>query len=235
MTIFRYWTSRIKNAFTQLPARLLRLGMHFYQLANLIMARDFNQLAFWPIDLGFLLMDILGVPEWYELISNLFKTKLRPLSEKEIRIATKVFGTSIDYSMVRLDEAAWLGPKQGGFAYVGFNTINSYGQMSNTILIHELMHIWQFQHLGSVYIGRALWAQHSKEKYDYGGLERLRDVVRKEGSILTFNYEQQGDIVADYYLLVNGHRPQWSDASYADFHLYEYFIHEIRMKEALIA
>ena len=143
-------------------------------------------------------------------------------------MAKAVFGDSIDYSWVVLDEKAMLGPKQGKFAYVGFNTINSYGKLSNHILIHELVHIWQFQNYGSPYIWRALWAQHSKEKYNYGGLEKLKITMNSKGSLLDYNYEQQGDVIADYYLLKNGKRPQWAEATQDDLSVYEYFVHEIQ-------
>lgn len=228
MMIFNFWISRIRNIFILFPKRVKRLFVCLASLISVFIDLDWRRLLAWPFDVIFLLLDIIGTPEIYELVSNSFKRSLRPISQKEIRIAQTVFGDAIDYYLVWLDERAVLGPKQGNFAYVGFNTINSYGQMSNHILIHELMHIWQFQHLGSVYIWRALWAQHSREKYNYGGLQRLKEQVKEKASILSFNYEQQGDIIADYYLLVNGHRPQWSNASYADFYLYEYFVNEVR-------
>lgn len=221
------WKSRIQYFGGAFSTRVARLFNHIISIFRYIWTWDGKRLLEWPLDSIFLTLDVFGVPEFYEILVNLFKSNLRTLSPQEIRIAKNIFGESIEYNWVRLDEHAVLGPKQGRFAYVSFNTINSYGRLSNHILIHELLHVWQFQHLGSVYIWKALWAQRSLRKYDYGGLQELRRVVKANGSLLDFNFEQQGDIIADYYLLRNGQRPQWSDATYDDFPVYEYFIKEV--------
>ena len=46
--------------------------------------------------------------------------------------------------------------------------------MQNSILIHELTHVWQFEKMGSVYIPYALIAQQSKMGYNYGGVSELK-------------------------------------------------------------
>ncbi|HSO26533.1 MAG TPA: hypothetical protein VLS48_00570 [Anaerolineales bacterium] len=65
-------------------------------------------------------------------------------------------------------------------------------------LMHELTHVWQYQQTGVTYLFKAFSAQ-MRGGYAYGGAEKLR-AARAEGKDLWhFNFEQQGDIVRDYY------------------------------------
>ncbi len=148
-------------------------------------------------------------------LNGLAKPNCRRLTAAEIQMAEQVFGQSIDYQKVRLDARARIACRKHGLAYVGFHSINSWGELSPPILIHELMHVWQFQHLGAVYIPRALFAQTTRAGYDYGGVENLRRALAEGRSLLDFNYEQQADIVADFFCLKMGWRPRWCRADRA--------------------
>ena len=99
------------------------------------------------------------------------------------------------------------------------------------LLVHELVHVWQFQHFGAVYIPRALKAQFTKEGYNYGGVEGLASAFRKGKSIQDFNYEQQAEIISDYYSIREGGLPRWGNGSSNDLELYRYFHHQIRDKK----
>jgi hypothetical protein len=68
-------------------------------------------------------------------------------------------------------------------------------------LMHELTHVWQFQHMGWIYLIKALSAQiRLKSKaYDYGGENGLQEALQKGWRLDQFNMEQQGDIARDYY------------------------------------
>ena len=100
--------------------------------------------------------------------------------------------------------------------------------MQNSILIHEMTHVWQYEKMGSVYIPRALEAQRSIMGYNYGGVEILKDCQEKGKSFLSFNLEQQGVIISDYYRIKDGYKPQWGRASRLDLPIYESFIDEVR-------
>jgi len=173
-------------------------------------------------------MDLFAVPEIYETIMDLCKWNTRALTKRERMITMAVYTDSIDLNMVRVDERAVIGPKWGRFAYVSYHTINSYGKIPDDILVHELMHVWQFTHLGSVYIINALLAQNSAEGYDYKGLPRMHEVINKGNSILAFNYEQQADIICDYYRVSIGSRAQWSTAQLEDLDSYQYFVNQVQ-------
>jgi len=68
-------------------------------------------------------------------------------------------------------------------------------------LIHELTHVWQFQHYGWRYLLRSLSAQFGLggSAYDFGGEEGLLQAILDGLSLTNFNPEQQGDITLTYY------------------------------------
>ena len=193
---------------------------------NLPARQTWQSFVTWWRDLTINIADFIGIGELYQTASDLFKFNTRPLSSREIKVAQSVFGDALSYELIRLDESAFIGPRQGKFAYVSFHTINSWGKMPDSILIHELMHVWQYEQMGAVYIPKALAAQHSKHGYDYGGLEALEE--HQAIGLKAFNLEQQADIVADYYRIKNDIKPQWAKATKADLGVYESYIGEIR-------
>ena len=154
------------------------------------------------LELFFLLADCLYLPEWLLLLNRVLKCNTRPLNERELALAQSIFGSQIRYQDVRMDERAYLGCKHYRFAYVGFSGINTWGALSDPHFIHELVHVWQYERVGSVYIPRALHAQYAPAGYDYGGPAGLQSALNQGATLHHFNYEQQGDIVADYFCLL---------------------------------
>ena len=175
-----------------------------------------------------LTLDLIAVPELYDWLSNFWKTSSRELSDKEKEFAASVFYDVIPLDEVRIDTLANIGPSQLQVVYVSFFTINSHGSFGVPTLIHELVHVWQYMRFGSLYIIHALAAQRSKMGYNYGGLNALKEAREKGKSILTFNFEQQADIVRDYFLICQHCPAQWSQATISDIHEYEHFLNEIR-------
>jgi hypothetical protein len=122
----------------------------------------------------------------------------RPLLDPEIKLVEPVFAKSIDYSRVRL-----IGAKAPQFVTIGNNI---YVPPDFTIgdayhaqtLIHELVHVWQYQRGGTAYISRALVAQ-------IGGIAKgSRNLgygytIDPGASFYDFNPEQQGLIVENYF------------------------------------
>ena len=156
--------------------------------------------------------------------------RVRPLYDWEITEARQVFGDSLRYRQVRIHEcSAWtdgldrlgrklkkldpLAPRDHNAVTLGFHVyfpINLPTQLvplgdpddySMPWLIHELTHVWQFQHTGPFYIVRALIAQfrYGKAAYDFGGPANLQKRRLENCTWADFNPEQQGDIARDYY------------------------------------
>jgi hypothetical protein len=218
------------------PTRLSRVLQHFhrglqYQKEALQAGMTSKMLGGhvfkWWGELLLLFLDLLGLAEGYETLNDLVKFNSRPLRKTEEHLARKIFGTSINYSRVRIDKYAFLGPRQYKICYVSFYLINSWGEMSKSILIHELVHVWQYQRLGILYIPRALGAQQTTEGYNYGGVEALKLAINQGKQLLDFNLEQQADIITDYYRLSVNLPVQWGYASKQDLAIYKYFADQL--------
>jgi hypothetical protein len=207
----RTWTARVRHLFMHLahPVRFV-----WYRLRKEDPRQKLYRInpAFWTLGLILLILDLFGIPELYESLAEFFKPGTRPLLQEEIRHYGKVFGEEIEWSLVRVDSQARVGPRQYRIAYVSFHTINSWGPLSRSVMVHELVHVWQYQKFGSLYIALALQAQLSAEGYDYGG---TRQLIRQQGIPFTvaFNFEQQAEVVEDFYRSMQHLPLQWSDPS----------------------
>ncbi|MBK8667976.1 MAG: hypothetical protein IPN89_00350 [Saprospiraceae bacterium] len=211
--------------FAQWPVRLKRMVKHLVYPFHKSSCNEFppSGVLEWLTDSGFYVSDVIGLPEIHQIVVAIFKWNTRPLNEKEKKLSKAVFGDSIDLSLVRIDSDARLGTTKMALAYVSFHTINYRKQIKKEIFIHELMHVWQYQHFGSIYIARAFKAQRSEEGYDYGGVANLYQVMLRGGSLLEFNFEQQADIIEDYYK-INTHPDL---AGSMQLSIYRYFAKEL--------
>ncbi|MGB1217385.1 MAG: hypothetical protein ACPG5P_05890, partial [Saprospiraceae bacterium] len=145
-------------------------------------------------------------------------------------LGREVFGNSIPYECVRIDETALIGLRWGrmAMAYVSFFNINSLYKMSDSVYMHELIHIWQYHNFGSVYLVRALFAQKSQMQYNYGGVNALTHAIKTRQHFLDFNFEQQGDLVMDYFRIKYGYKPHWGTGNKNDLVHYKYFLNQIQ-------
>lgn len=231
---------RLIDVFRKFPTRLSRFFRHIskgvfflrprslYWWESEINNRIFSRILNWWIELVIYFLDILGFPEFYETVMDFVKFNSRSMYDWEIDLAKTVFGDSINYKRVRIDELSITGPKQKNFCYVSFYIINSWGKMQNSTLLHELTHVWQFEQMGSVYIPRAIKAQYSKMGYNYGGISALSAYREQGKSFLSFNLEQQGDIISDYFRIKEGYQPRWGRGCRHDLSVYAYFVDQVK-------
>ena len=221
-------------ALTNLPRRLWRLLFHIKKGISGLERRDqpielpIGRFTRWWLELSFYVFDILAIPEFYETIMDWLKWGTRPLTKQELEWARPIFGDSIDYNRVRVDQHAAIMCKSQQICYVSFYTVNSWGEMRPEILIHELVHIWQFTHYGSTYIPLALLAQRSLSGYDYGGIISLEETKLKNGGLEHYNLEQQAEIIADYFCLKTGRPARWAKCIQDHLPVYEYFVKQLK-------
>jgi hypothetical protein len=128
----------------------------------------------------------------------------RGLTDQEKTAAREIFGNSLDLDAVRLTDDNFFGRLKDNNAVSLPGSINfPPGTLSGTSnpaylpwLMHELTHQWQYQHGYQLdELSGAALAAH----YDYGGDQGLRDATAQHKGFLSFNFEQQGDIVRNYY------------------------------------
>lgn len=129
----------------------------------------------------------------------------RRLTEAEVREARRVFAESVDYGRVRLAESRVGGAL--GYAralpWAVYFPRGSFGRPDFLPwLVHELTHVWQYQH--GVSKLRMAWSA-LRRRYDYGGEDGLRRAYGAGRRFIDFDTEQQGEILRDYYVrLVTG-------------------------------
>lgn len=155
------------------------------------------------------ILDICSIPEFIDFLWQILKPNTRRLTMVEEQEARKVFGDSINYKKVRIDEnslVAFLGAKRhkcSGMGITSFRTINfnkkikaAPGNSHMKWLIHELAHVSQMEHVGSRYMIEASYAR-ATEGYGY--------ILGAKPHFNDYNREQQASIAADYYIsLVSG-------------------------------
>ena len=221
---------RLYGYFYLVPLRVLRIWRHFKFGVSLLTEKKSGpkDLAPWWAGLAFHLLDLMAVPEIYESAMEFCKWNTRPLTQGEQEIARSVFGNAIPLGKVRVDESARIACQRWNVIYVSFFTINAWGKFHPEILIHELVHVWQYLQSGSIYIPRALYAQRTVEGYNYGGVRALKDCLQRGGSLHDFNLEQQADIISDYFCIREGMLPRWGNSNPDDLPVYEQFLNEIR-------
>jgi hypothetical protein len=189
----------IHYALSTYPFRLMRILKHIvpYNYNIGIGIRRLMVIFEWFFSIFLLLGDLLFLPEILCAFYILFNNNVKGLSPKEKEIVKELFGDKLSIPIFTNDCASFL-TKNGRYAFVSFYMINSCG-ISDKTFAHELIHIYQFSKFGTPYTIRSLIAQNSKDGYDYHGLQGLKNLYDNDIPGSSLNYEQQGDVLADYY------------------------------------
>lgn len=183
----------------------------------------------------FRIFDSLQGPRLFEIVWHI-PVRVSRLSQNEIDAASSVLGVkAIRYDSVRVAEGGLLRVifrLNKGRAFTTFNTINlpESGERSRShldIVVHELIHVCQFELVGSIYIWQALRAQRTTG-YRYGGWQQLKEGRSNGKHFRDYNREQQGQIAQDYYSeIVTKQLPAEDPIRQA----YEPFVDELRKGE----
>jgi hypothetical protein len=231
---------RAKRWITSLPARLKRLVVHLWNgvkslkpwslewWKSLGKADTWKNFGSWLGELVIYALEVGGIGEIYETIADFIKFNTRAMTDDEIKLAKTVFGNSINYNLIRIDEYAVLGPSFSGREYVSFHTINGWGKIDPGTLIHELTHVWQYEKMGAMYMPRALHGNSKPGFYDYGGVPTL--IANAGKGMDAFNPEQQGDIMEDYYRITNNIPTKHGSGTKSDLIHYEVYVNEVKSK-----
>lgn len=126
----------------------------------------------------------------------------RPLTHEERDVAESVFAGSVDLSRVRIVAGAPVEWRTvGNTIYVPEDFSIADSAMRQTF-VHEMTHVWQYQHGGTGYISRSIAAQivpmlagkSRNVAYDYSPTPGT--------SFFEYNPEQQGLIVENYFAML---------------------------------
>jgi len=228
--LYLNWLS-ILSIFKVYPLRIVRILFHLFQWIPAVGRRHLRSdgIAEWIIEFGFYIMDIFCIPDLFEIILVWIQPNIRLLNNHEKELTIRFFGTAIYPKNIRMNDRMHKRIRLLALAFVSFNTIHFEREIAVPVLIHELVHIWQYQKFGSVYIYRALKAQNSKVGYDYGGQTALYHKMLSNQAFMDFNFEQQGEIFEDYCRMQESDTEQNTLATVA----FEYFINQVRQDDSI--
>lgn len=189
-----------------LPQRAWRLIRWIFFITHL---QGKNKLIRRLTGIFVLTVDLTPIPFFIETILDWVKIRTRSVTKEEKQLIVDVFGKKIPVHLIGMDPASIPAIRRKTVAYVLFHTVNFDKNIQDTTMIHELVHVWQYRRYGSVYITEALWAQKWGGGYNYGGLDALKKFCDDPG-LSAFNFEQQADIIEEYYRWKKGLALQWS-------------------------
>lgn len=155
------------------------------------------------------LFDLAGGPEIAQLVMHL-GMHTTPLSGPEIAAAALVLGPgAIRYGEVRLAEGGVLQLVfrfNGNRAFATWHTVHlprdgAQRRSDLSLLVHELTHVFQYEQVGTRYLGEAVAAQlrQGQACYRYGGPAGLAEAGNRGQRYADFNREAQAQIAQDFY------------------------------------
>ncbi len=157
------------------------------------------------------LFDLFGGPELSQFLIHFF-TATSPLTGEEITMMAAIAGPdAMRYGDVRVAQGGVLDVifrLNGYLAFATWHTINLprkglHTRANHSLLAHELTHVYQYERVGSRYLGEAIYilAKTRRDCYDYGGREGLVQACSTGIRYGDYNREQQAKIVQDYFFL----------------------------------
>jgi hypothetical protein len=158
----------------------------------------------------------------------------RSLVASERNLLREVFGDSLALDPIQVIETRWLNAPTVLGQTIRIHRGFTFTGRHSSVLVHEAMHIWQFQHLGTGYITDS--AYHNLRSLMRTGRRTLAYVNYQLGAasrLHDFTAEQQATIIADFYELTHffAHTPSapaWADARRGDLPIYQRLLDEVR-------
>jgi hypothetical protein len=130
----------------------------------------------------------------------------RSLGRSERALARSVFGASLDYDRVRLVSSDMLSYRTVGNNIYVPDDFTIRDASSAQTLIHELTHVWQYQHSGTSYISVSLGDQLVAAISEGSRNFAYAYTIEPDQSFFDFNPEQQAGIVEHYFAMLRDRR-----------------------------
>lgn len=155
--------------------------------------------------------DFVGGPELGEFFFHII-TNTTPLTGDEIGKAAAVLGSDgMRYGDIRIAQGGileWIFKLNGNLAFATWHTVNlpltgRHTRENWPLVMHEVTHVYQYEHVGTRYLGEAIYMliKTKRDCYNYGFIEGLVTAVVNGKTYRDHNREQQAMIVQDYCTL----------------------------------
>jgi hypothetical protein len=153
--------------------------------------------------------DLVGGPEIAQFLLRFF-TPTTPLTGAEIGAIAGVLGPqALRFGDVRVTQGGLMDlvfKLNGNLAFATWHTINlprngRHTRANLPILVHELTHVYQYERIGTRYLGEAIYVliKTRRDCYNYGGAEGLNSACAAGRRYGDYNREQQAQIAQDYF------------------------------------
>lgn len=155
------------------------------------------------------LFDLVGGPEIGEIFFRMIAHST-PLTDEEKQKVVQVFGEDgLRFSDVRITQGGLLERiifrYNGNLAFATWHTVHlpqtgKHTRDSWPLVMHELTHVYQYENVGSRYLGEAIYMliKTNRNCYSYGKREGLQKAIATGKLYSAFNREQQAMIVQDF-------------------------------------
>jgi hypothetical protein len=183
----------------------------------------------WLHRLAWQMFDLFGGPELGQFFFQFFNNTT-PLTAEEITRMSQIIGPdALRYHETRVAQGGLLNiifKLNGNLAFATWRTINipqigRHTRDNFPLIAHELTHVYQYELIGSRYLGEAIYMliKTKRDCYDYGGKNGIALACAAGEHYCDYNREQQAMIVQDYCAL---------QAIGADISAYQPFIQEVQ-------
>lgn len=136
----------------------------------------------------------------------------RPLTTGEISLLRPYFNNRVDYSKIKvinvgIPETHFTVTPNGKIFFSGNNYRDDYSQLPDTaglkwVFIHEICHVWQFQHGYFIKVNASLMGSHGGYRGDYPPAYKY-NFFDTPLHFKDYNLEQQASIIEHYAILLN--------------------------------
>lgn len=130
------------------------------------------------------------------------------LNEDEIKILKDVFGDNLDYSKIKYCIGGLYSYKctrtVGNCVYFDVESDfeeNRGSYYINSLIVHETVHMWQYQKFGWIYAIGSLWDQLKGFIKTGSRGAAYKYILDENRKLIDYGFEQQAQIIQDFWLI----------------------------------
>lgn len=132
------------------------------------------------------------------------------LNDKELKIIKNIFGDNLDYSKIKYCIGGLYSYKctrtVGNCVYFDINSNfeeNRGTYFINSLIVHETVHMWQYQKFGWIYAFGSLLDQLKGFIKTGSRSAAYKYILEANKKLVDYGFEQQAQIIQDYWLIEN--------------------------------
>ena len=163
----------------------------------------------------------------------------RELYQWELDTILDIFQSGVDTSRIRVVETRILNSPTTLAGQIRVPHGWSFDGDNKPVLVHEVVHVWQYQTRGTSYITDSVYHNASGQiATGNRNVAYMNYQLQPNSNLTDFTAEEQATIVADYYEMTRLHQndanpPSWIVVRRRDLAIYERLIEQVRSSRPL--